>query len=270
MNNPIISWTNSDLVVLGSTPEVPATVQFNNGAYGSSVLADTDSAEIQLAITNNFVNGTAATDACFDMKKCSVTTKDTTGGMNEQVVQEKWIRLKSDSLGESDFTEIGAHLDGGTWVEDSHNIGCGDATVGANNISGAANDGTEAGTGKTNIARFTLKAHPSTTATPTTHNFKLRVVYTYGIGDDEVAVTGISTDPTSGSVAVGSTLQINTTVAPENASNKTVTYNSSNTGIATVDENGIITGVAAGEATITVTSSADNTKTATFTVTVTA
>jgi len=186
MITPIIKWTNTGLIVLGDVahPEVPAIVQFNDGTYGNPVLADTDSTEVQLAITNNFTNGTAAADPCFDMVNCSLTTKDASGGYVEQVVNQKWIKAKADSLAEEVFTDIGAHLDvdGITYIEDAHSIGCGDVGVGINNISGAANDGTEAGTGKTNIARFTLKAHPSATADPVKHSFKLRVTYSYGTG----------------------------------------------------------------------------------------
>jgi len=184
MKEPIIAWTNSDLIVLGDPthPEVPGIVEFNDGTAGNPVLADTDSAEIALAITNNFTNGTAAAEPCFDMKKCTFTTKDNDGGMEEQAVQEKWVRVKSISNSEADYTAVGAHLDGATYVEDSHPIGCGDSGVGTDVISGAANDGTEAGTGKTNIARISIMAHPSSDATPVTHNLKLRVVYTYGTG----------------------------------------------------------------------------------------
>ena len=82
-----------------------------------------------------------------------------------------------------------------------------------------------------------------------------------------VAVTGVSVDATA-SVNVGETTTLTATVSPNNATNKNVTWESSDESIATVDENGVVTGVAAGVATITVTSVADNTKTATCTVTV--
>lgn len=82
-----------------------------------------------------------------------------------------------------------------------------------------------------------------------------------------VAVTGVTLDKTTASVEVGKTVTLTATVAPANATDKTVTWTSSATDKATV-EGGVVTGVAAGEATITATAGGD--KTATCVVTVTA
>ena len=54
----------------------------------------------------------------------------------------------------------------------------------------------------------------------------------------------------SKNVAVGKTLQLGTTITPENATIQQVTWNSRNPKAATVDENGLVTGVARGEALI--------------------
>lgn len=84
-----------------------------------------------------------------------------------------------------------------------------------------------------------------------------------------VAVTGVTLSPTTATVLVGATQQLTPTVAPATATNKTVTYSSSNTAVATVNTSGLITAVAAGSATITVTTQ-DGAKTATCAVTVNA
>jgi len=66
-----------------------------------------------------------------------------------------------------------------------------------------------------------------------------------------VTVTGISLNKTDLFLAVGNSETLSATVAPADATNKAVTWTSSNTGVATVDENGKVTAVAAGTATIT-------------------
>lgn len=65
----------------------------------------------------------------------------------------------------------------------------------------------------------------------------------------------------------GGTTQLTATVEPDNATNKNVTWESSDTGVATVDENGVVTAVGNGTATITVTTE-EGDLTATVTITV--
>ena len=85
-----------------------------------------------------------------------------------------------------------------------------------------------------------------------------------------VAVTGVELNKESTSLEVGETESLVATVAPENASNKSVTWSvvSGDTYASVAD--GVVTGLAAGEAVIRATSAADNTKYAECTVTVTA
>ncbi|WP_288735907.1 Ig-like domain-containing protein [uncultured Parabacteroides sp.] len=83
-----------------------------------------------------------------------------------------------------------------------------------------------------------------------------------------VHVTGISLDRETATIQKGSILQLSATVTPSNADDKTVRWESSNTDVATVDDNGKVTAIAPGTATITVTTT-DQRKTATCSVTVT-
>ncbi|MDR2010262.1 MAG: Ig-like domain-containing protein [Bacteroidales bacterium] len=83
-----------------------------------------------------------------------------------------------------------------------------------------------------------------------------------------IAVVAVNLDKTSLTfVDIGDTEQLTATIAPSNASNKAVTWKSSNTAIATVDQSGKVKAVAPGWATITVTTD-DGGKTATCAVTI--
>lgn len=93
---------------------------------------------------------------------------------------------------------------------------------------------------------------------------------TYAIAYSDIQlVTGITLTPDSATLTnKGETVQLTATVTPENAADKSVTWASSNTNVATVDANGKVTAVANGTCTITVTTT-DGEKTATSTITVT-
>ena len=77
-----------------------------------------------------------------------------------------------------------------------------------------------------------------------------------------IAVTSVELDADEMTLKVGDEGQLQATVAPENAANKSVTWSSSNESVATVEQNGKISAVGVGEATITVTTT-DGGKTAT-------
>ena len=78
-----------------------------------------------------------------------------------------------------------------------------------------------------------------------------------------IPVTGVSVSTSESSINVGNTLQLEVAVEPSSATNKNVTWSSSNPEIATVDEaTGLVTGIALGTATIIATS-VDGGKTAT-------
>ena len=82
-----------------------------------------------------------------------------------------------------------------------------------------------------------------------------------------VVVTGVTLNKSTLTLKVGASETLTATIAPADATNKNVTWASSDAAVATVDASGKVTGVAAGTATITVTTE-DGGKTATCQVTV--
>ncbi|MGE7940623.1 phage major tail protein, TP901-1 family [Lysinibacillus xylanilyticus] len=105
-----------------------------------------------------------------------------------------------------------------------------------------------------------------------TYGFEAPGEKTGEFGKDQtsgVAVTSVSVSPQTTSVVKDSTRQLTVTVLPTEATNKNVTFTSSDNSIATVTSTGLITGVAEGSATVTVTTASGG-KTATVSVTVTA
>ena len=72
-------------------------------------------------------------------------------------------------------------------------------------------------------------------------------------GESEVYVTDISLSQTSATMITYDTLQLTATISPSGATNKSVTWNSSDENVATVDSNGLVTALTTGEAVITAT-----------------
>ena len=111
-----------------------------------------------------------------------------------------------------------------------------------------------------------------TTRSGDTLTFKTDRFSTYAIAYAEpngfVVPTEVTLNPAQATLtSVGSTMQLTATVAPENTTNKNVTWKSSDTSVATVDANGLVTAVANGTATITATTE-EGGLTATATITV--
>ena len=86
------------------------------------------------------------------------------------------------------------------------------------------------------------------------------------VATPEIAVKTVSVSAKSATLGVKESLTISAKVSPSNATNKKITYKSSNTKVAKVSSSGKITAVKAGKATITATAS--NGKKATVSITV--
>jgi uncharacterized protein YjdB len=107
------------------------------------------------------------------------------------------------------------------------------------------------------------------TITVTTSNGAKTATCAVTVTAASIAVTSVAMSPTTASITVGATRQLTGTISPTNATNQGKTWSSSNAAVATVNASGLVTGVSAGTATITVTTS-NGAKTATCAVTVTA
>lgn len=117
-----------------------------------------------------------------------------------------------------------------------------------------------------NTGLVTGIAHGSATITATAQTASGTTSATTTITVTPIAVTSVSLSSNSESIKVGKTVTLIPTISPSDATNKNVTWSSSDTNIATVSS-GTVTGVAAGTATITV-RTVDGNKTATCTVVV--
>lgn len=84
---------------------------------------------------------------------------------------------------------------------------------------------------------------------------------------EKVEITGITLNKTKVEMQEGETLNLVATITPSNATNKNVTWTSSNEEVATISKTGIITAVKKGTTTITATTE-EGKKTATCTITV--
>lgn len=89
---------------------------------------------------------------------------------------------------------------------------------------------------------------------------------TYPINVLEVFSKNIELDKKDETIVKGNNLQLTATISPDNTTNKTITWTTTNDKIATVDENGKVSAIAPGKATITAATS--NGKKATCAVTV--
>jgi len=153
MATPVISWWKQDNLSQWTLWDI------------GTVDADNTSKNDIFLIWNNRGGSTDVPDA----EGCMITTKDITGGNNGEIITEKWIEVKCDTMNESTFTPIGGD------TAKAIKAG-GNAPAGI--IKGTANDGTIANSAS-NFAQVTAHAHPSVTATAGVVDFLLRVFYTY-------------------------------------------------------------------------------------------
>jgi uncharacterized protein YjdB len=159
---------------------------------------------------------------------CSVTVKKNTVAVESVTLDKSSLELTE---GETATLTATVKPDNATnktvtWSSDKTSV----ATVDANGKVTAVAEGT---------ATITAKAGDKTATCSVT------------VKKNVIAVESVTLDITSTILNTGETLTLTATVKPDNATDKTVTWSSSNSSVATVDANGKVTAVAQGTAIVT-------------------
>ena len=231
----------------GETATLTATVKPDN-ASDKTVTWSSSKTSVATVDANGKVTAVAEGNATITAKAgnksatCSVT-------VTKNVVAVESITLDKSSLelneGETATLVATVKPDNATnktvtWSSSRTSV----ATVDANGKVTAVAEGT---------ATITAKAGDKTATCSVT------------VKKNTVAVESVTLDKSSLELTEGETATLTASVKPDNATNKTVTWSSSNQSVATVDQNGTVTAVAEGNTTITAKA---GDKTATCTVTV--
>ena len=202
----------------------------NSGALVTFyIIADANLVGPKVITLNNVIaSETNSTTHALPVTACSVTVVKSAESLEldktaAEITEGETLQLAATVLPE-DATDQTV-----TWTSSDEGV----ATVDANGMVTAVAPGTATITATTNDGS-NLTAACTVTVKPAV-----------------VPATSVTLNETSAEVTVGETLQLTATVLPENASNPTVTWSSSDDAIATVDANGLVTAVAAGTATIT-------------------
>jgi hypothetical protein len=149
---PVISWYN-----------VSNTDQVTSWDIGT-----VDAGSVSNDTTFLIWNNRGGTTPVSDMTNCAITTKDNAGGNNGEIITNKWIEVKVDSMNENSYTPIG-----GTATKTVQAQG-----VASGVISGEANDGS-IGNALSNFTKVTLHANVPATATAGNVIFLTRISYQY-------------------------------------------------------------------------------------------
>lgn len=142
------------------------------------------------------------------------------------------------------------------------------ANISPSNASNKSLKWTSTNTGVATVSNGTVKAVAPGTATITAATTDGSKKSASCVVTVKQGVTSLSLNKTSATLGVGNSTQLTVTVQPGNASNKSVSWSSSNSGVASVNSSGLVTAKAAGTATITVKSNDGTNKSASCTITV--
>jgi uncharacterized protein YjdB len=285
-------------VEAGATTTLTATVLPSN-ATNKSVTWSSSNTSVATVSSSGVVTGVAAGSATITVTTqdggltatCAVTVTGESGvTIPARIQAEDWIAMSGvqtqTTSDEGGGLNVG-WIDQGDWMDYAINVpSAGTYAVDFRLASPNSGRQLQLRVGSTTLATVTVPQTGgwqnwqtvSTTANLSAGSQTIRILASSGSGwninwfeiksESTIAPTSVTVSPTTASVAVGATTTLTATVLPSNATNKNVTWSSSNTSVATVSSSGVVTGVAAGSATITVTTQ-DGGLTATCAVTVT-
>ena len=163
------------------------------------------------------------------------------------------------------LTKTSAELDEGETLELFYKLEPSDATT--RGVEWAS-DNTDVATVDEDGLVTAVKAGTATITVSVKGQPEIKATCTITVKSSAIAVTKLTLSVSSAEVSVGKTLTLSCTIEPTNATNKELVWSTSDETIATVDAQGVVTGVKAGTVTITVTSKSDPSVKATCTVTV--
>lgn len=130
---------------------------------------------------------------------------------------------------------------------------CDPATPTNLNFTYKSSDNTVASVSNTGLVTVKKKGNADITVSASNGSGTHSAVCKIEVIEKTVNVTGVTVSPTSMEMQAGESLALEAQVLPANATNNKVTYTSSNTAVATVDEFGRVKAVEAGSTRITVT-----------------
>lgn len=256
-----------------SIPNQPATthdllLQKNDSTYALILWGErytsggADTINVSLGVSFKTVNiydpttGTSPLQTLADKNTVKVATSDHpviiefSGADSTQIVQGVSVNPATATVSVGHTVQLTATVTPLTAVNKNVNWSSSDNTIATVDATGLVT-GIKAGTAIVTVTTFDggFKATSSITVEP-------------------VHVTGVTVTPATANINVNETVQLTATVSPDNAGDKAVTWSSSNTSVATVNNDGLVTGITAGSATITATTK-DGNKTSTSQITVT-
>ena len=263
---PVISVSlnkTSTTIIAGNTERLTATVNPSNATNQNVTWSSSNTSVATVNNNGNISAKAAGTTTITVTTEDGSFTRNCTVTVNAAVPEPSSIRIAANGIGSV----------GGTWYLD-----IGSFTFSAIVEPSNAPQTVTWTSSKTGVAAInatsgvvTFKKVGNTVITATANN---GVTATYNLtiierepDEPAVPVQSVSLNKSSTSLQVGNTETLTATVNPSNATNKAVSWSSSNTSVATVNSNGMITARADGTTTITVTT-ADGSKKDTCSVTV--